>query len=144
MEGLGSDTASSLSELGISSNEKTGLLSFSPMELNNLMRDDPSQVEAILTVLGNASGDITFNKRTAASRPGSYDVTVTQARTRAEVNGADPAEALAANEQLTIRFNRRAQSNDNTIDLTVDLLAGDTQMTRLQRSTQLSLIQVWM
>ena len=39
---------------------------------------------------------------------------------------ADPAEALAANEQLTIRFNRRAQSNDNTIDLSVDLLAGDT------------------
>ena len=91
------------------------------------MRDDPSQVEAILTRFGErSSGDITFNKRTAASRPGTYDVTVTQARTRAEVNGADPAEALAANEQLTIRFNRRAQSNDNTIDLSVDLLAGDT------------------
>jgi len=146
MEGLGSNTASTLSELGISSNEKTGLLSFSPMELNNLMRDDPSQVEAILTRFGErSSGDITFNKRTAATRPGSYDVTVSQARTRAEVSGADPAEALAGDEQLTIRYNRRAQNNDNTSDLTIDLLAGDTpddQVTKINTALAESSLDV--
>ena len=66
-EGLGGDTVSSLSELGLDSNEKTGILSFNPLKLSTLMRDDPTAVERILTRFGERlSGNFTFQRRTSA------------------------------------------------------------------------------
>ncbi|MGC6416966.1 MAG: flagellar filament capping protein FliD [Bradymonadia bacterium] len=127
MDGLSGSEVSTISELGIDSNEKTGLLSFNPMKLSELMRDDPTAVERVLTRFGErTSGDFTFTKRTSATKPGIYDVNVSQARTRATLTAGAPAEALAANEDLTLTFNRRAQTNGNPIEVNVSLLAGDT------------------
>ncbi|MEE2787582.1 MAG: flagellar filament capping protein FliD, partial [Myxococcota bacterium] len=134
----GSDTISSLSELGLDSNEKTGILSFNPMKLSELMRDDPTSVERVLTRFGERlNGNFTYHRRTSESKPGTYDVQVTQARTRALVTAGAPAEALAANEDITVQFNRRAQANNNHADLTVNLQAGDSpdqQVTRINEA----------
>ena len=131
LEGVGSDTVSSLSELGLDSNEKTGIVSFNPMKLSTLMRDDPASVERVLTRFGERlNGNFTHHRRTSETKPGTYDVEITQARTRAQVNGGAAAEALAANEDITIQFNRRVQANNNHADLTVNLQAGTRPTSR--------------
>ena len=96
------------------------------------MRDDPASVERVLTRFGERlNGNFTYHRRTSETKPGTYDVEITQARTRAQVNGGAAAEALAANEDITIQFNRRVQANNNHADLTVNLQAGDTPDSRL-------------
>ncbi|MBV70329.1 MAG: hypothetical protein CMH52_03185 [Myxococcales bacterium] len=127
MDGLGSSEVSTLSELGIDSNEKTGIASFNPMKLSNLMRDDPTAVERVLTRFGERmTGDFKFTKRTSVTKPGVYDVKVTQARTRAELTAAAPAEVLGADEEISMTFNRRAQTDGNPFEFNVALLMGDT------------------
>jgi flagellar hook-associated protein 2 len=127
MDGLSSGEVSSISQLGLDSNEKTGLLSFSSMKLQTLLKDDPTAVERVLTRFGErVSGDFSFHGRTSESKPGTYDVNITQARTRAVLAGGAAAEALGANEQLTISYNRRAQTGGAAAEMLIDLLAGDT------------------
>jgi flagellar hook-associated protein 2 len=134
MDGLGSSEISTISELGIDSNEKTGILSFNPMKLTELMRDDPKAVERVLTRFGErVSGDFTFHKRTSATKSGTYDVHVKQARTRAELVGTAATEVLGANEELTVTFNRRAQNEGAPGVATIELLAGDTPEQQIEK-----------
>ena len=137
MPGLDGSTLSSIAELGVKSNEKTGVLSFSPMDLATKLKDDPTAVERVLSRFGERTqGNLTFVRRSSKSQPGEYRVEVQQARTRAEVTAGAPAEVLAANETITIEFDRNAQQGDGVApDIDVELLAGDTpaqQLTRLQ------------
>jgi flagellar hook-associated protein 2 len=137
--GLSGATISSLSELGVASDEKTGLLSLDAGKLSSVLDEDPDAVERVLTGFGErVDGDFTFVRRSATSRPGTYEVRVTQARTRAEVTGGAAAQVLAGNEQLTITYNDDAGDAAAAPKVfTVDLLAGDTaeqQVTKLNQA----------
>ena len=135
MPGLDGRTLSSMVELGIASNEKTGILSFSPMDLATHLKKDPTSVERVLSRFGErVSGNFTFVRRTAKTEPGEYRVTVENARTRAEVAGGAAAEPLAANEVITIAFDRTAQDVANPPpSINVALLAGDTPVQQVSR-----------
>lgn len=127
--GLGSDTISSLAELGFDTNPETGVLSFNSAKLDAALRDDPDAVARVLSRFGERlSGDFEFVRRSADTKAGTYRVEVTQARTRAEVVGGAAAEVLGADEQITVRLNRRAQNDDGGVfvETVVDLAAGDT------------------
>lgn len=137
MPGLDGSTVSSITELGVSSNEKTGVLSFSPFELSDKLKKDPTSVERVLSRFGERTrGNITFVRRNSKSQPGEYRVEVQQARTRAEVTAGGPAEVLAADETITLEFDRNAQQGDGVApDIDINLQAGDTpeqQVTRFQ------------
>lgn len=135
--GLGDDTISSLSELGFETNPETGVMSFNSAKLDEALRDDPDAVARVLSRFGERlSGDFEFVRRSADTRPGTYQVEITQARTRAEVVAGGAAEVLAADETITVRLNRRAQNDDGGVfvETTIDLAAGDTvaeQITKL-------------
>ena len=135
MPGLDGSTLSSIAELGVSSNEKTGVLSFSPVELSKKLKDDPTSVERVLSRFGERTdGNITFIRRSTKSQPGEYRVQVQQARTRAEVKGGAPAEVLAANEVVTLEFDRNAQQGDGVApDIDINLQAGDTPQEQVIR-----------
>jgi flagellar hook-associated protein 2 len=135
MPGLDGSTVSSMVELGLASNEKTGILSFSPMDLAEQLKEDPTSVERVLSRFGErVSGNFTFVRRTSKTEFGQYRVEVQQARTRAEVSAAAPAEALAANEVVTVEFDRNAQQGDGLgASINVALLAGDTPQQQVVR-----------
>ncbi len=137
LPGLGSDTVSSLSELGITSNEKTGLLSLDTTKLDALLRDDPTAVERVLTSFGERlSGNFEFVRRSSNSTPGVYAVEVTQARTRAEVVGTAPAEVLAADESVRVGLNTNASGGGAFVEVQVDLLAGATPAQQVAQFNQ--------
>lgn len=137
LPGLGSDTVSALSELGISSNEKTGLLSLDTSKLDALLNDDPTAVERVLTSFGERlSGNFDFVRRSANTTPGIYEVEVTQARTRAEVAGTAPAEVLAANESVRVGLNTNADGGGAFVEVQVDLLAGATPAQQVAQFNQ--------
>ena len=127
--GLGTDTISSLAELGFETNPETGVMSFNSGKLDDALRDDPDAVARVLSQFGERlSGDFEFVRRSQNTKAGTYRVEVTQARTRAETNSGVAAEVLAADEQITVRLNRRAQNDDGGVfaETTIDLTAGDT------------------
>lgn len=136
--GLTGSTISSLGEIGITSDEKTGLLSMNTAELNQVLDDDPTAVERLLTGFGEAlSDEFTFVRRSSKSQPGLYEVRVTQARTRAEVVAGAAADVLAAAERITVTYNDDAQDPDAIPRvLQVDLQAGDDAETQVRRLNQ--------
>lgn len=138
--GLDDNQISSLAELGFRTNEQTGVLSFDSSKLDEALRDDPESVRRVLTAFGErlSGGNFDFVRRTSNTQPGTYRVEVTQARTRAQVTAGAAAEVLAANEQLTIGLNSRAQAGNGGvfIEVTVDLQAGDTVDDQISRINQ--------
>ena len=135
MNGLGAGVPATLTELGLESNRETGLLSFNPMKLEEVADKDPKAVERILSSFGERlSGNFEFVSRSNATKPGEYDVVVTQARTGAEVAGTLAADALAQNETLTFNFSRDAQDESPVFrPLDVELLAGETAQQQIEK-----------
>ncbi len=135
---LGGDVLSSLTEFGITSNEENGLVSLDVSKLDAVLSDDPAQVQRILTQFGEALGDanFTFTSRTSSSDEGNYAVEITQARTRAEVTAGIAAEALTADEDITLTFDVDAQNPASVpVQVVANLLNGDSvaqQTSRLQ------------
>ena len=118
MNGLGAGVPATLTELGLESNRETGLLSFNPMKLEEVADKDPKAVERILSSFGERlSGNFEFVSRSNATKPGEYDVVVTQARTGAEVAGTLAADALAQNETLTFNFSGMHKTKVQSLDL---------------------------
>ena len=138
MEGLTGDTVSTLTELGITSDKETGLLSFTPTTLDDVLKDDPKAAERVLGSFGERlSGNFEFVSRSSKTKPGEYKVAVTQARSKANLVGASAAETLAQDEVLTVNFNRDATDNDPVIrNLTVNLTTGQTKAQQLETINQ--------
>ena len=135
MTGLAGDSVSTLTELGITSDKDTGLLSFNPGEIDEVTRDDPRAVERVLSSFGERlSGNFEFVSRSSKTEPGTYDVVVTQARTRAELSGTAAADVLTQAETLSFNFSRAAQDANGAVRaLEVNLQAGDTVEQQVQR-----------
>lgn len=131
ISGLGSDTLSGLSEIGIQSNETNGLISLDTGKLQKALDADPTAVERLLTGFGEKLNGTGFKyiRRTADSQPGTYDVRITSSRSRAKFTAGAAAQVLGANETLTFTL---TDTNVDTV-LTVDLLQNDTVATQIQK-----------
>ena len=116
---------SSLAELGVTTDSKTGQLNFDSAKLSEALNSDPEGVRRLLSSYGESlSGSgAAFAGNTSATKAGTYSIKVSQARTRAEVSG-EVAKAITSLEQLTIRVNSDAQGSGNIRAMTVDLTAG--------------------
>jgi flagellar hook-associated protein 2 len=133
--GTDGSTISSLSELGIESDKETGLLSFDTSKVDALLRDDPDSVARVLSRFGEAlSDDFTFVRRSSDTKVGEYKIEVTQARTRANITGASPADVLLADELVTFDYESDA-TNALSVpqNFQVQLLAGDTADIQVNR-----------
>lgn len=133
-----SDGVSSLAEIGIESNEETGLVSLDSTKLDTLLKENPTAVRRLLTQFGEAidGAGFTFESRTSETEPGTYDVEIDTARTRAVVEAGIAAENLTADETITFTLDTDAQNPaSNPVQLVINLLNGDTpaqQVTRIQ------------
>jgi flagellar capping protein FliD len=122
---LGGEGISSLADLGISTNSKTGQLSFDSAKLSKALNEDPTGVRRILSRFGDVidGSNISSVDSTSATQAGTYRVEVTQARERAEVIGG-AASTINTAERLTIRINEDAQGTGSVRNLAVDLTFG--------------------
>ena len=120
---LNGDTLSALSDIGISSDSKTGQLSFNSSDLSSALSSDPTAVRRLLSRFGDLieGSNASFVSSTSATQAGSYEVEVVTARTRAEVVGLADIQTLTADEDLTIRVNSDAQGNGNVTSMVVNL-----------------------
>ncbi|MBM4290608.1 MAG: hypothetical protein FJ138_03515 [Deltaproteobacteria bacterium] len=134
---LGSDTLSSLADLGVTTDSKTGQLSFNTAKLATALNKDATGVRRLLSRFGDLveGSNASFVSSTAATKAGTYAVKVTQARTRAEVIGTTAVATLASPESLTIRVNKDANGTGNVTSMVVNLAAG------LSASAQVTAIQ---
>lgn len=124
---------SSLAELGVSTDSKTGQLNFDSAKLSEVLNSDPNGVRRLLSSFGEVieGSGAAFSGSTSATKAGNYSIDVTQARTRAEVNGG-AAQSIATAERLTIRVNSDAQGNGNIRSLVVDLTVGMNAQQQVQ------------
>lgn len=123
---LGSDTISSLADLGITTDSKTGQLSFNTAKLATALNKDATGVRRLLSRFGDLvdGSHAAFVSSSANTKAGSYAVKVTQARTRAEVVATNNVTTLTAPESLTIRVNKDANGTGNVTSMVVNLASG--------------------
>lgn len=124
---LNGDGPSSLADIGIRSDSKSGLLSFNSAKLSEALSDDPTAVRRLLSRFGDVvdGSNVSFVSSTSATKAGTYTVNVTQARERAEVVGA-AVSTISAAEKLTIRIDEDAQGKGSVRSLVVNLKIGMT------------------
>ncbi len=126
---LGSDTMSSLADLGITSDAKTGLLSFDTSKLSSALQEDPNAVRQILSRFGEPikGSNAYYVSSSSKTKAGIYEAKVTQARTRATATSTSNASATpAGGETLTISVNTDTQGTGKVTSLQVSLLEGMT------------------
>ncbi len=140
IEGLTGDTLSALTELGVNSNEESGLLSLNGNTLRERLNEDSSAVERLLTRYGESlpgSSGFSYLRRSAKSQPGTYQVEIIQARSRAQVEGGQAAEVLAVDETLSLDFQLHAQDlGVPPVHLDIQLFAGDSADQQISRLSQ--------
>jgi flagellar hook-associated protein 2 len=119
---------SSLADLGISTDSKTGQLNFDSSKLSKALTDDPNGVRRLLSSFGEDmnTNHANFVSSTSATSAGVYSVKVLQARTQANVVGTNNAKAISTAERLTIRVNSDAQGTGSIRSMVVDLGIGLT------------------
>lgn len=89
IQGLGSASVRSLSELGILTNKDTGQLEFNSSTLESKLASDPESVTAIFADQGRTSdSQIEFIRASSNTVPGSYDINITQAATKGTITGS--------------------------------------------------------
>jgi len=116
---------SSLADLGISTDSKTGQLNFDSAKLSEALNGDPNGVRRLLSNFGEVAegSGSSFAGSTSATQAGLYAIEVTQARSRAEISGG-ATQSISSAERLTIRVNSDAQGTGNIRSLIVDLTVG--------------------
>jgi len=126
---LGADTISSLADVGITSDSKTGQLNFNPTKLAQALNQDSNGVRRLLSRFGDVieGSNASFVSSTNNTKAGKYTAEVTQARTRAEVSAKGAAATLTQSERLIIRVNKEANTPvGNVTSMVVNLDAGMT------------------
>lgn len=103
---LGSDSLSSLGDLGITTDSKTGQLSFDSSKLSSALNDDPIAVRRILSRFGDVidGSNASFVSSTSSTKAGTYTIDITQARTRAQSIGTNAAAAMVGEGSLQFGF----------------------------------------
>jgi flagellar hook-associated protein 2 len=133
---LGGDTISSLADIGITTDSKTGQLSFNSGQLSSALSSDSSGVRRLLSRFGDLveGNDATFVSSTTATKAGLYEIDVTQARTRAVLTGTnDMADVTDGTERITIKVNKDAQGTGDVISMVVNFDLNMTPQEQLEK-----------
>ena len=135
----GSDSVSSLADLGITTNSETGQLSFDTSKLSAALADDSTAVRRLLSRFGDLidGNNASFVSSTSATQQGTYEIEVTTARTRAEAVGTGNAGTTTQAEVLSLRFDSDAQGTGKVTSMQVSLGVGLTtaqQVAQIQAS----------
>lgn len=136
IQGLTGKELSAVSEIGIESDQKTGVVSLNSSKLAAALADDPHAVERLLTRFGESMDGAKFQylRRSAKSKPGEYAVNVSSPRSRADVAGLAAAEVLANDENLTVTFSADALNAGNPgTTINIALLAGDSASAQVSK-----------
>ena len=133
---LGSDSLSSLADLGVSTDSKTGQLNFDSAVLSSALSDDPVAVRRVLSRFGDLidGANATFVSSTSATKAGTYTVEVTEARTRAQSIAENVAAPIGVTDGL-LQFGFITE--DKRTNLQIALPANSsvaTQITTIQEA----------
>ena len=122
-------TLNTLSQIGIS-RDKTGNLVLNAVKLQKALDSSLDSVGGVFAAVGKASDpSIAFTGSTAATKPGSYDVDITQIATRGAVNGA---RVFDANTTTTVSANTKWSI---TLDQTDPVTSSRTQSISIPAGT---------
>ncbi|WP_299978209.1 flagellar filament capping protein FliD [uncultured Pseudoteredinibacter sp.] len=78
---------SSLAEIGIKTNEKTGLISFDSTEFANYARNEPEALTKLFGTTGVGADNVEYIRGNNQTKSGDYDVVVTELATQGEFKG---------------------------------------------------------
>ncbi|MCS0632685.1 flagellar filament capping protein FliD [Telluria mixta] len=117
VEGLDSNL-SNLSQIGVSF-QRDGSLALDSTKLSKAMSSNFSDISGLFAAVGAASdGNITFDKSTAATKPGEYAVNITRMASQGTLTGANPlsgSTTIAANTTWTITLNQTDPASDKKV-----------------------------
>src|SRR5690554_2083216 len=98
--GLENASVRSLADVGIGTDFRTGELQFDSQKFQQQLRENPNDVTALFAEQGRTSdSQVEFVRSGSNTRPGDYDINVTQMATRGSLNVAapDPIQVQADN-----------------------------------------------
>jgi flagellar hook-associated protein 2 len=105
----GSGKLNMLSQVGISF-QKDGALAVDSSKLQKAMTENFADVGSLFAEIGNVSdGQVTFAGSSAATKPGTYDLNITQMATHGSLTGAAPLPAstvIGANTTFSVTLNQ--------------------------------------
>nr|BBJ04602.1 hypothetical protein YBY_24510 [Marinobacter nauticus] len=121
--GLENASVRSLADVGISTDFRTGELQFNSQKFQQQLRENPDDVTALFAEQGRTSdSQVEFVRSGSNTKPGNYDINVTQMASRGTLNYAIPDTADAIQVQADNSFTFRV---DGATNATVSIAAGD-------------------
>jgi flagellar hook-associated protein 2 len=132
VEGLGGKLTN-LSQVGISF-QKDGSLAVDSTKLNTAITNNFSDIGGLFAAMGSASdGGISFDKSTAATKPGEYAVNISKMATQGKLTGANAlsgATKIAANTTWTVTLNQTDPATESKVQ-NIAIPAGTYDNTQL-------------
>lgn len=95
-------SVNSLAEIGISTNEKTGLISFDSTKFANYARNDPEALTKLFGTTGVGSNNVEYIRGNNQTKSGDYNVVVTELATQGEFKGHSLSQAPSNAQPLII------------------------------------------
>jgi len=136
-----SGSLTSLNQVGISF-DKDGQLSLDSSKLQKAIDSNYNDIAALFSSMGSATdGQISYLSSTSATKPGTYDVTVTQLASQGALTSAAalaPTTTIAANTSWTVTLNDSTPSNSKNI-ASVTIPAGSYTPDALAKALQASI-----
>lgn len=121
--GLENASVRSLADVGIGTDFRTGELQFDSQKFQQQLRENPDDVTALFAEQGRTSdSQVEFVRSGSNTKPGNYDINVTQMASRGTLNYAIPDTADAIQVQADNSFTFRV---DGATNATVSIAAGD-------------------
>lgn len=121
--GLENASVRSLADVGIGTDFRTGELQFDSQKFQQQLRENPDDVTALFAEQGRTSdSQVEFVRSGSNTKPGNYDINVTQMASRGTLNYAIPNTADAIQVQADNSFTFRV---DGATNATVSIAAGD-------------------
>jgi len=132
VEGLGGKLTN-LSQVGISF-QKDGSLAVDSTKLNTAITNNFSDIGGLFAAMGSASdGGISFDKSTAATKPGEYAVNISKMATQGKLTGANALSGstkIAANTTWTVTLNQTDPATESKVQ-NIAIPAGTYDNTQL-------------
>jgi flagellar hook-associated protein 2 len=132
VEGLDSNMTN-LSQVGISF-QKDGSLAVDSSKLNTAIANNFSDIAGLFAAVGKASdGNISFDKSTAATKPGEYPVNITKMATRGTLTGASALSGpttIRPNTTWTVTLNQTDPVTESKVQ-NISIPAGSYDNTQL-------------
>jgi flagellar hook-associated protein 2 len=139
VEGLGGDMTN-LSEVGISF-DKDGSLKVDSSKLSDAMTNSFEDIGGLFAAMGKASdGGITFDKSTAATKPGEYAVSITKMASQGSLTSANAlsgSTTIASNTTWAVTLNQTEPATSTKVQ-NITIPAGtydNTQLAALLRAS---------